>query len=175
MHVLTKLETVDFDAPTTEAVLRACLLADEQLRWRVRGVCMQPRLREGAEIVLVSVSRRPARWGDVVLVRQAAGLRLHRLVWPLWPTRARLGAASRRLRTMADRARAVDPALGDQDLLAVVVQVEHDAGGQAARARWLSARLLLRALMTGLATRIGLRRASPAPTTQRWQRAAARA
>lgn len=146
------IEPVDFDAAATEAVLRACLAESAELHWRVAGACMQPRLPDGAGLVLAAAHRRPPRFGDVVLVRQAAGLRLHRLVWPL--VRVRAGGACGRVRTMADRARALDPAATPRDVLAVVTRVQRDHRWRNVRAPWTSARLLLRALSTSLTTRL---------------------
>jgi hypothetical protein len=166
------LPTVAFDAAATEAVLRACLAEFRELRWRVTGTCMQPRLPDGAGLVLMPPTRRGPRFGDVVLVRQDAGLLLHRLVWPPWPVRAARGAA--RMRTMADRARALDPVLARHDVLAVVQEVQGDPSGRPIRAPWLAVRLLARALRTCMATRLGVLRAAGRDSGA-WRRDARRA
>lgn len=138
------METVA--GPRTEAVLRACLAdaAFEHVRLTVRGACMDPHAADGARVHLVAAGRRAPRFGDVVLARTPAGLRLHRLVWPPWPAR------SRRVRTMADRATCLDPGLPVGDLLAVAVTVEGDTRTSASRRRATALRLLLRALVTRL-------------------------
>jgi|SRR6185503_12011471 len=122
-----------------EAALLDCLTHFPQVQLRVTGACMEPRLPEGAIVRLEAAGRVPPRWGDVVLVRQAAGLRLHRLVW--CPP---LGAA---WRTQADRSPTCDPRLDHTEVLAVAT-----AGAEAAslRSRTAAARGLGRALLTRL-------------------------
>ena len=94
-------------------VLSTCLRDFGAVHFRVTGGCMEPRLREGQEVV-VSARRRP-RWGDVVLVRQANGLRLHRLVArPLF-------SAAGHWRTQGDRLPGLDAPLAARDVLGTVV------------------------------------------------------
>ena len=101
------------DACFAEEALRDCLLAFGRVRFRVTGACMRPDLPPG-QVVTISREPRP-RIGDVVLVRQAGGLRLHRLV--LGPPLSRSV-----WRTKGDRLPALDPPLGPGDILGTVVE-----------------------------------------------------
>lgn len=106
-------EIVTADAGFAEAALRDCLQAFGRIRFRVTGACMGPDLPPG-EVVTISRERRP-RIGDVVLVRQAAGLRLHRLVFgPPFSGTA--------WRTKGDGLPALDPPIGPADVLGTVVE-----------------------------------------------------
>ncbi len=67
-------------------------------RLTVSGTCMEPSLREGSKITLRRFDG-VVRVGDVVLLRTAAGLRLHRVL-------LRLGD---RIRTKGDRGTYFDP------------------------------------------------------------------
>ncbi len=125
-------------------LLRGCLEAFDDVRLRVRGACMAPAAAAGERVRVVATSRRRPRFGDVVLVRTHDGLRLHRLVWPLRP------ASGGRLRTMADRARALDAAVDAQAVLGVATVVERGAGPVQVRGRARAWRGLLRALWTRL-------------------------
>src|SRR5438105_407836 len=64
----------------TVELLRECLTAVDRIRLIVTGDCMTPAMEAGEIAVLRSPSKQAPRLGDVVLVRQPAGLRLHRLV-----------------------------------------------------------------------------------------------
>ena len=111
-------------------VMRACLSDFGAVRFRVTGSCMAPHLPEG-QVVLVSARRRP-RWGDVVLVRQGEGLRLHRLVArPFLSTRGRW-------RTQGDRLPAPDAPLEVHDVLGTVVDPPSRSRSRALRA-WMAA------------------------------------
>jgi hypothetical protein len=99
-----------------EQALAACLDGFPEVTFTVTGHCMQPQLRDGDRVVLHGPARRRPRFGDVVLTRASGTLRLHRLVW----TPAGAGA---RWRTKADRARTLDPALPEADVLGTVVSV----------------------------------------------------
>ena len=106
---------VDADAH----LLRGCLEAFAHARLTVTGECMLPALRPGDTALIVPVRRRPARLGEVVLVRLADGLRLHRLV----PGPRRHGTFRR---TKADRSPCWDPPHAAADLLGAVVGVERE-------------------------------------------------
>lgn len=127
--------------PTWRATaLAECLGQFAQVRLRVTGECMQPRLPAGETVLLVDARRAPPGLGDVVLRRHPAGLRLHRLVWvpPLaggW-------------RTRGDRSHAFDPALEPGDVLATVVDVGPGRG------RPRSRRAALASLLRGLVERL---------------------
>jgi hypothetical protein len=101
-----------------DAVLRECLSSFSHVRLTVTGDCMAPGLASGETVLLAAAAHRRPRLGDVVLVRQSEGLRLHRLVWG--PPLAWAGA----WRTQADRGPIWDPHVGPEDVLATVVAVE---------------------------------------------------
>jgi hypothetical protein len=105
----------------------------------VTGDCMRPVLRPGDRVRLESARRRPPRLGDVVLVRQAQGLRLHRLIWK----------GRRTWRTKGDRSFHADPRLRPQDVIATVAGVE---GGADVRRGWR--RATLRSLLAAAAVRV---------------------
>jgi hypothetical protein len=108
-------EILTADSDLAEAVLRDCLDVFGRIRFRVTGTCMGPDLLPG-QVVTVSCQRVP-RLGDVVLVRQARGLRLHRLVF-----RAPLALPRWAWRTKGDRLPSLDPPLAPGDLLGTVVE-----------------------------------------------------
>ena len=107
----------ELDRSASEALLRELLEQLPHLQLRVTGDCMRPALVPGDTVLLASTRLRRPRLGDVVLVRLAGGLRLHRLVWG-WPGR---GGARR---TKADRSAYWDPAFSAQDLWGAVIGVE---------------------------------------------------
>jgi hypothetical protein len=127
-----------------ESVLRDCLDAFAHVRFAVRGDCMEPALPAGATVLVASTSRRQPRFGDVVLVRQNEGLRLHRLVWgpPLpglfW-------------RTKGDRALHCDRRFGREAALGTVLGVETPNGTRPVA----SVTLALRSLFVALRQRLG--------------------
>lgn len=101
--------------PTAAAeLMRECLRAFGEVRFRVTGECMAPDLPAG-RIVTVSARQSP-RLGDVVLVQQREGMRLHRLVVgpPLWWKRTGW-------RTKGDRLPTLDPPLTAADVLGTVI------------------------------------------------------
>ena len=102
-----------------DTVLRDCLAGFDRLRLTVTGDCMRPALHAGDTVVLAPVRSAPPRFGDVVLLRHPAGLRLHRLIWR---------PPGLRWRTKGDRAPFCDPALAHADLLATVVASEPARG-----------------------------------------------
>jgi len=126
-------EILPVDPVFTEAVLRDCLGAFRRVRFRVTGECMGPDLVPG-QVVTVSCER-PPRLGDVVLVRQAQGLRLHRLVFG--PPLALSGSG---WRTKGDRLAVLDPPIEAGDVLGTVVEPRRRRIGMAlhacARALW---------------------------------------
>jgi hypothetical protein len=127
------------------AALEDCLSHFTQVRLRVSGRCMEPVLPEGAAVILESAARRRPRWGDVVLVRHAVGLRLHRLVW--CPS---FGQAWRALghgwRTQADRACSCDPRATPADILATALAI--DGSPHTLRSRTAALRSLARAVFS---------------------------
>jgi hypothetical protein len=115
-----------------EQALRDCLLRFRRIQFRVTGGCMEPDLVPGQ---VVTVSTRSPRLGDVVLVSQADGLRLHRLVFG--PPLASPGTA---WRTKGDRSSCLDPPLLAGAVLGTVVEPRRRRLGLAvcvcARALW---------------------------------------
>jgi hypothetical protein len=107
------------EVPYAEELLRDCLSSFPHVRMTVRGRCMEPALADGDRVHLVAAAQRAPRVGDVVLSRQADGLRLHRLVWGP-PFAARGGP----WRTKADRGALLDPPVAPADVLATVSLVE---------------------------------------------------
>ncbi len=128
-----------------DAVLDDCLAGFDRLRLTVTGGCMSPSLEPGDTVVLEPARRTPPRFGDVVLLRHPAGLRLHRLVWR---------PPFLRWRTKADRSPFCDPPLRREDLLATVV--DSSPGRARARSSWSA----LKSLTAALAVRIHLRNAA---------------
>jgi hypothetical protein len=134
------------EVPFGEELLRDCLASFPHVRLTVTGHCMEPALLHGDKVRLVGVSRRRPRVGDVVLARQAEGLRLHRLVWG-----PPLAWKSASWRTKADRGRLLDPPLLAGAVLASVDAVEARSGTRP--------RSTLRALLSlarGVASRLRL-------------------
>lgn len=112
------IPSLDASDAFQDAVLRECLASFPHVRLTVTGDCMFPGLASGETVLLAAAAQRRPRLGDVVLVRQHEGLRLHRLVWG--PPLARAGA----WRTQADRGPIWDPRVRSEDVLATVVAVE---------------------------------------------------
>jgi hypothetical protein len=102
--------------PRAEALLTGLLDQFGRIGLEVSGGCMSPALRPGERVSIASRRQRRPRFGDVVLVRQQEGLRLHRLVWA-----PRSGG---HWRTRADRGGGLDPRIRDVDVLGTVVAVE---------------------------------------------------
>jgi hypothetical protein len=111
------MATVDADRAWSEQALRALLDEWDDVRLRVTGDCMAPRLCDGDVVALRSTRRGCPRWGDVVLVRTPAGLRLHRVIW-----RGRGGAS---WRTKGDHAPFSDGVIALDDILAVAPKKRH--------------------------------------------------
>jgi hypothetical protein len=82
----------------------------------VSGACMAPGLAVGDQVHVARTALRAPGFGDIVLRRHPAGLRLHRVVWP----RSIAGA----WRTRGDRSLVWDPAARADDVLGTVVWVE---------------------------------------------------
>ena len=114
-------------------VLLECLREFAQVRLTVRGACMEPALKDGDVVTLVSATRRPPKLGDVVLSAAGEEVQLHRLVW----------AARGRWRTKADRAPTWDAAVNEPDLMATAVEVQSGTRTRTPR----SATRLLRSLV----------------------------
>jgi hypothetical protein len=109
------------DEARADALLRGCLAEFPQARLTVTGACMTPALLPGDVAIVEAARGRRPRLGEIVLVRLAEGLRLHRLV----PGPRRRGSFRR---TKADRAACWDHPFAPEDLLGTVVAVER--GGQ---------------------------------------------
>lgn len=97
-----------------EQWIRECLSLDPRgAELTVTGTCMEPAIREGARIRL-KVPDRPARVGDVALLRTAKGLRFHRVVLYFGST----------LRTKGDTGIYLDPAASSGDVIAILAGAE---------------------------------------------------
>jgi hypothetical protein len=99
-------------------------------------------------VLLADAERHPPRFGDVVLARNADGLRLHRLVWA--PRRS-----GRSWRTQADVAPLFDRRVSRSDVLATVLLVEGRKGSPRRVTR--AAASLLRSLLACLSRLIAPR------------------
>jgi hypothetical protein len=106
-------------AGLTDELLRDALASFPFVQVTVTGSCMEPAVREGAPLRLVAASRRPPRFGDIVLTTRAERWRLHRLVWGPPFT-----APGETWRTMADRAVVLDPPLHATDITAIALTRE---------------------------------------------------
>ena len=129
--------------PRPDGILRDVLGAFPSAFLTVTGDCMLPALAHGERVRLASPARRSPRFGDVVLVRQPEGLRLHRLVWgPPLPGRS--------WRTQADRGPLWDAAVGPGDVLGTVVDVVRPSGPRRVGSGFTSLRSLFRGLRSWL-------------------------
>jgi hypothetical protein len=118
---------------TAEATLVACLRSFPYVRFRVTGDCMAPVLPAGSTVTVAPSDRKPPRIGDIVLVCQSGGLRLHRLIWG--PPLVSRGS----WRTKGDRARLWDGRAPGDAILGTVIAGE--SGGDPGRWRvWHTAR-----------------------------------
>jgi hypothetical protein len=127
-----------------ETVLRDCLAGFDRLRLTVTGDCMRPALHPGDTVVLAPARTARPRFGDVVLLRHPAGLRLHRLIW---------SPPGLRWRTKGDRAVFCDPSLARGDLLATVIAADPQRGSVRSTGR------ALRSLVSAVGSRLHLRSA----------------
>jgi hypothetical protein len=89
-------------------------LHPEGARLTVSGTCMEPFLAAGTKVTLIPAIR-PARVGEVVLLRTDAGLRLHRVVL----------ASAGRIRTKGDRGIYLDPPAPRSAVIAVCATGEN--------------------------------------------------
>ncbi len=112
-----QIDSIEVSQDLAETAFRDLLGAFPHIRFRVTGSCMAPDLGPGDAVHLVRPALKRPRFGDIVLRRQAEGLRLHRLVWN---PPAVIGAP----RTRADRALLWDPPLASGDVLGTVAWVE---------------------------------------------------
>lgn len=137
---MAEVREAEVSSRVAEAILADCLAAFPHVRLSVAGECMRPALDPGQTVLVVGRARRAPRVGDVVLVRQAEGLRLHRLVWgpPLVSVRSPW-------RTKADASRRWDPRVPPADVLGTVVEVEGRCGDPPGA--WAALPSLLRALL----------------------------
>jgi hypothetical protein len=102
-----------------DQVFRECLTAFPEVTFTVTGECMRPDLVPGERVRVVGLAVMRPRLGDVVLTRRGDAMRLHRLVW-----RPPLAGSRVAWRTKADRARFLDPAFTEGDVIGTVVAVE---------------------------------------------------
>ena len=133
------------DPDRSEVILRT-LLEGSPCQLQVKGGCMAPVLPPGTRVSLGPAACERPRWGDVVLVRVPAGLRLHRLVWGV---SGGLGG----LRTKGDQAYPLDPPLRPVAILAKVVEPVEPATLRLPRTLWSLAEGLLHGLRERLRPR----------------------
>jgi hypothetical protein len=128
---------------TTEATLVTCLHSFPCVRFRVTGDCMAPLLPAGTMVTIVASDRKPPRIGDIVLVRNSGGLRLHRLIWG--PPLVRSDSWC----TKGDRARLWDGRAPGDTILGTVIAGE--SGGAPGRGwAWHTARSAASGLVSRL-------------------------
>jgi hypothetical protein len=114
-------------------IFEECLAIFLRVRLIVTGSCMGEALPEGSGVTVEHRSVRRPRIGDIVLVRQPEGLRLHRLIWgpPV--------ALCRQWRTKADRSRRWDARVAEDAVLGTVVGSDRGiepGGRRVRRAAW---------------------------------------
>jgi uncharacterized repeat protein (TIGR01451 family) len=68
------------DSPRFRAMCEAVLSEGAEVRFRVRGMSMQPNLLDGEMVVVAPATKTELRRGEVVLSHSPDGLRVHRLV-----------------------------------------------------------------------------------------------
>jgi len=137
------IEPIEIAPELRDEILRCCADLHSSFTIMVTGGCMVPDLSPGETVRLSPRSVRPPRFGDIVLVRQPNGLRLHRLVWR--PVFVKSGP---RWRTMADRAVAWDSRVSSDDLIATVIAVEGGCPRRVSPRRLKALRLLAGALFS---------------------------
>jgi len=140
---MPEIEPIEVSAELRDEILRGCADSRTSFTIKVTGECMVPNLNPGETVRLAPSAVRPPRLGDIVLIRQSKGLRLHRLIWR--PLFAKSGS---RWRTMADRAITWDPGAALDDLIAAVVAVEGERPRRVSPRRLKALRLLAGALFS---------------------------
>ena len=68
------------DSPRFRSMCDAVLASGNQARFHVRGLSMQPNLRDGDAVIVARAAETELRCGDIVLSEDRNGLRVHRLV-----------------------------------------------------------------------------------------------
>jgi uncharacterized repeat protein (TIGR01451 family) len=68
------------DSPRFQALCEALLASGQQVRFHVRGLSMQPNLRDGDVVTVATAETSELHRGDIVLSRDRDGLRVHRLI-----------------------------------------------------------------------------------------------
>jgi len=68
------------DSPRFRAICETVLASGSQVRFHVRGLSMQPNLRDGDAVIVARVAQTELQRGDIVLSQDRDGLRVHRLV-----------------------------------------------------------------------------------------------
>jgi hypothetical protein len=133
---MSEIAPLELEEDLAATVLRQCLDSFPHIRLQVTGECMRPILRHGDVVRIVSTANQAPRLGDIVLVKSAAGLRLHRLVWG--PPFAATGG---QWRTKGDHSSLWDAPVAPEDVLGVVVEVEGPCFGWRAAMRQASTAL----------------------------------
>jgi hypothetical protein len=113
-----------------------CLSAGLRVRFQARGASMASTIRDGEMVYVRPASEADLRRGDIVLVKNGFGFRLHRLV--------RADAGRDLFITRGDGALQDDPAVGRDQILGVAVAKDVRIGTKTLRAnfRGMSGRVL---------------------------------
>lgn len=148
-----KVDAWSAPADVATAIVRECLREYAQVRLKVKGRCMAPAIVPGMTVVLREARMCPPKAGDVVLVRHAGGLRLHRLyVGPPFASK------HRRWRTRGDRGFAWDPEIQPGGVLGTLAAVEGTALPDWRRGPWGLAWLALAGFLKAARARRRTRR-----------------
>ena len=135
------------DSPRFGSMCEALLASGHAVRFHVRGLSMQPNLRDGDAVIVERVQQAELHRGDIVLSRDREGLRVHRLT----STNLPVGLVTR-----GDTGLANDPE--PQELVGRVVAIERNGRqtpATGARQRILHAsRILVRRLKLAAALRL---------------------
>ena len=127
-----------------ESVSLLCLRAGLRVRFQARGASMSPAIRDGEMVYVKPSPRESLHRGDIVLVKDDRGFRLHRLI--------RADVRRDVFITRGDSGRQDDPAVGRAQILGVAVAKDVRVGRAAIAARFKGSRgKLLRTLARGQA------------------------
>ena len=78
--MLFESEVLRFDSPQFRAMSEAILASGAAIRFKARGLSMQPNLLDGDTVLVAPVPISDLKIGDVVLTEASQGLKLHRIV-----------------------------------------------------------------------------------------------
>jgi uncharacterized repeat protein (TIGR01451 family) len=146
-----------------------CLSAGLRVRFQARGASMSPTIRDGEMVYVRPASENDLRRGDIVLVKNGFGFRLHRLV--------RADAGRDVFITRGDCGLQDDPAVRREQILGVAVAKDVRLGTKTVRAqlrgtggRFLRVAARTQSQLWKLSSRVGLpwlRATTPRPIPQK--------